>query len=128
MIKKIIKNDKIIGDYDDSTGIFTSHKTPEFVMIKFGGGGSFGISKDKIDELISLGCHTVIFIYNGKKGIKRFKVNINQYKNSNKTHLNEDVDLQKFVCINDMIDMDAVAPKPEPKPEPPSTKQTKLPW
>lgn len=125
-----------IGEYDDTTGIYKSYpKTPEYVMGKFGGGGSFGISQIALDELKKLGCHTVMMPYHGKTCKKLLKTSLDQWFKSPHKYLDKGIDWQKFVCINDSEDLlakkEEVKPTTIPAPLPPSaipTKQTRLKW
>lgn len=100
---KIDVNGKIAGEYDDVTKTYTTHRQPEHYMIKFQG---HGISQSIIDRLINLGCETIIILYHGKTGERRYKCSIDKFAKSIKTHNFNGTDLQKFVSTKDMENLD----------------------
>lgn len=138
MIIKMYAYGRATGEYDDITGIYNSYtKYSEYVVIKFGGGGAFAISKVVVDDLVRLGCHTVMMPYHGVRGNKLFKTTLDQWIKSTKTitDKNNDADIQKCVCINDMEDLLVKKEVPQLPQLPPSlppsavpTKQTELKW
>ena len=68
-------------------------------MRKFGG---FGISASVIDYLIDKNITKVLFTYMGSDKIYQYKCSLHKFKQSDKTHIFMDNDLQKFVPIRDM--------------------------
>ena len=90
---------KTIGAISDNI-LYTTRK-PEHFMVMYQG---FGLSQAVIDRLLQLKIDNVIITYLGKETHK-YKVSVQQYVDSRKTHLFGNGDKQKFVSVKDMVEL-----------------------
>lgn len=73
---------------------------PEHYMIKYNG---FGISETILSKLQDEGIKIVRIIYMGKRGTEFYLATTKQFLESEKKHLNNGNDPQKFVSVGEML-------------------------